>query len=40
MIIKMVLEPKQKNFKGPIKNVEAVKKEYIRRHVSIPRAFG
>jgi hypothetical protein len=35
----MILEPKHKNFKGPLQIKETVKKNFnIRRHMSIP--FG
>jgi hypothetical protein len=39
MIIRTDMDPKHKNFKGPIKIVEAVLQIYnIRRRMSIPRA--
>jgi hypothetical protein len=36
----MILEPKHKNFTGPLQIKETVKKIFIiRRHMSTPRAF-
>jgi hypothetical protein len=36
----MILEPKHKNFAGPSKIKETVKKKFnIRSHMSTPRAF-
>jgi hypothetical protein len=36
----MILEPKYKNFTGPLQIKETVKKRFnIRRRMSIPRAF-
>jgi hypothetical protein len=35
----MILEPKHKNFTGPLQMKETVKRFNIRRHMSIPRAF-
>ncbi len=36
----MILEPKHKNFTGPLQLKETVKKRFnIRRHVSMPQAF-
>jgi hypothetical protein len=40
MLIWMVLESKHNNFKGPLKNEEAVRKIFtIRRQMTIPRTF-
>ncbi len=36
----MILEPKHKNFEGPLQIKETVKKNFtMRRYMSIPRAF-
>ncbi len=35
----MILEPKHKNFTGPLQIKETVKKIFIRRHMSTPGAF-
>ncbi len=35
----MILEPKRKNFTGPLQIKDSLKRFNIRRHMSTPRAF-